>query len=51
MKVNQIYTLVNDAAAEALGKSAITAKDTGSLVSLGNVVFSCHNFPILMIEH
>lgn len=40
MKVNQIYTLVNDAAAEALGKSAITAKDTGSLVSLGNVVFS-----------
>ena len=40
MKVAQIYTLVNDAAAEALGKSAITAKDTGSLVSLGNVVFS-----------
>ena len=40
MKVNQIYTLVNDAASEALGKSAITAKDTGSLVSLGNVVFS-----------
>ena len=40
MKVNQIYTIVNDAAAEALGKSAITAKDTGSLVSLGNVVFS-----------
>ena len=40
MKVNQIYTLVNDAAAEALGKSAITAKNTGSLVSLGNVVFS-----------
>ena len=40
MKVTQIYTLVNDAAAEALGKSAITAKDTGSLVSLGNVIFS-----------
>ena len=40
MKANQIYTIVNDAAAEALGKSAITAKDTGSLVSLGNVVFS-----------
>ena len=40
MKVAQIYTLVNDAASEALGKSAITAKDTGSLVSLGNVVFS-----------
>ena len=40
MKANQIYTLVNDAASEALGKSAITAKDTGSFVSLGNVVFS-----------
>ena len=40
MKANQIYTIVNDAATEALGKSAITAKDTGSLVSLGNVVFS-----------
>ena len=40
MKVNQIYTIVNDAASEALGKRAITAKDTGSLVSLGNVVFS-----------
>ena len=40
MKVNKKYTLVNDAASEALGKSAITAKDTGSFVSLGNVVFS-----------
>ena len=38
--VNQIYSIVNDSAAEALGKSAITAKDTGTLVSLGNQVFS-----------
>ena len=38
--VNQIYTMVNDAASEALGKSAITAKDTGTLVSLGDQVFS-----------
>lgn len=38
--VNQIYSMVNDAASEALGKSAITAKDTGTLVSLGNQVFS-----------
>lgn len=38
--VNQIYAMVNDAAVEALGKSAITAKDTGTLVSLGDQVFS-----------
>ena len=38
--VNQIYSIVNDSALEALGKSAITAKDTGTLVSLGNQVFS-----------
>ena len=38
--VNQIFTMVNDAASEALGKSAITAKDTGTLVSLGDQVFS-----------
>lgn len=39
-KVTQIYTLVNDAAKEALGSQAITVKDTGSLVSLGDVVLS-----------
>lgn len=38
--VNQIYTLVNDAASQALGSAAITAKDTGSLVSLGDQVLS-----------
>lgn len=38
--VNQIYSMVNDAAAEALGSQAITAKDTGTLVSLGDVVLS-----------
>ena len=38
--VNQIYSIVNDSASEALGKGAITAKDTGTLVSLGNQVFS-----------
>lgn len=38
--VNQIYSIVNDSASEALGKSAITAKDTGTLVSLGDQVFS-----------
>ena len=38
--VNQIYGLVNDAATEALGHSAISVKDTASLVSLGDVVLS-----------
>lgn len=38
--VNQIYLMVNDAAKEALGVQAITAKDTGTLVSLGDVVLS-----------
>ena len=38
--INQIYTMVNDAAAEALGDQAITVKDTASLVSLGDTVLS-----------
>ena len=38
--VNQIYSLVNDSAKEAIGSTAITAKDTGTLVSLGNQVLS-----------
>ena len=38
--VNQIYSLVNDSAKEAIGASAITVKDTGTLVSLGNQVLS-----------
>lgn len=38
--VNQVYALVNDAAKEALGTQAITVKDTGTLVSLGDVVLS-----------
>lgn len=38
--VNQIYSLVNDSAKEAIGGTAITAKDTGTLVSLGNQVLS-----------
>lgn len=37
---NQIYLMVNDAAAEALGSQAISAKDTASLVSLGGQVLS-----------
>lgn len=38
--VNQIYSMVNDAATEALGHSAITVKDTATLVSLGDKVMS-----------
>lgn len=37
---NQIYTMVNDAAAQVYGSEAITVKDTGSLVSLGDKVIS-----------
>lgn len=38
--VNQIYQIVNDSAQAVLGKAAITAVDTGTLVSLGNQVLS-----------
>lgn len=38
--INQIYTLVNDVANESLGTTAITVKDTSTLVSLGDVVMS-----------
>ena len=38
--VNQIYQLVNDSAAEALGAQAISVKNTSTLVSLGDVVLS-----------
>lgn len=38
--VNQIYLMVNDAASEALGEKAITAKDTASFVALGDKVLS-----------
>lgn len=38
--VNQIYSLVNDSAKQAIGLTAITVKDTGTLVSLGNQVLS-----------
>lgn len=38
--VMQIYDLINQTASEAIGESAITVKDTSSLVSLGNQIFS-----------
>lgn len=38
--VNQIYQMVNDSANEAIGKGAITVKDTGTLVSLGDQILS-----------
>lgn len=38
MNTNQIYTIVNSAADQAIGDSGITAIDTQSLISLGNVV-------------
>lgn len=38
--VNQIYQIVNDSANEAIGEGAIAAKDTGTLVSLGDQILS-----------
>lgn len=40
MNTEQIYTVVNSAATQALGQGAITANDTASFVSLGNAVLS-----------
>ena len=40
MTTEQIYTVVNGAAAQALGTGAIAAVDTASFVSLGNSVLS-----------
>lgn len=43
MNTQQIYTLVNDAAAQALGDSALAVLDTSGLVSLGKTVLSTSN--------
>lgn len=40
MTANQIYTLINDIQKEALGERALTVKDTGTLVSLGELTLS-----------
>lgn len=37
---NQIYSVINTAARQAIGESAITAQDTSSFVALGNQIFS-----------
>lgn len=39
MNYNQIYTFINSVTNESIGGTAITVKDTSSLVSLGNLVF------------
>lgn len=38
--VNQLYSVLNSVAAQALGSSAVTVTDTTSMVSLGNEVLS-----------
>lgn len=40
MNTEQIYSLVNDVADQALGETAIAAVDTQGLISLGNTVLS-----------
>ena len=44
MTTEQIYSLVNDVADQALGESAISAVDTQGLISLGNTVLSTQNY-------
>ena len=38
MTTDQIYSLVNSAAAQAIGSSALSAQDTSTLVALGNTI-------------
>lgn len=40
MEANQVYTLVNSAVAQGLGRTDLTAIDSASLVSVGDVVLS-----------
>ena len=40
MDTNQIYSIVNDAIAQAIGEDALTSIDTRNFVSLGSVVLS-----------
>lgn len=40
MDTNQIYDIVNDAAQQTMGESAIVATDTASLVAMGNAILS-----------
>lgn len=40
MDTNQIYSIVNDTIAQAIGEDALTSIDTRNLVSLGSVVLS-----------
>lgn len=40
MDTNQIYSIVNDAAKETMGETALVATDTASLVAMGNAVLS-----------
>lgn len=40
MDTNQIYSIVNDAAEQTLGESALQANDTASLVAMGDAILS-----------
>lgn len=43
MDVNQIYTIVNDAAQQSLGSSILAVNDLTGLISLGTTVLSSNN--------
>lgn len=44
MDTNQIYDIVNDAAEQTMGESAIVATDTASLVAMGNAILSSSTY-------
>ena len=50
METNQIYGIVNDAAQQTMGESAIQAIDTSSLVAMGNAILSSSTYTECFID-
>ena len=50
METNQIYGIVNDAALQTMGESAIQAIDTSSLVAMGNAILSSSTYTECFID-
>lgn len=47
MKINQLYTILNEASKEAMGEQAITTKDTSGIVALGQTLLNSANSNLL----
>lgn len=50
MDVTQIYSIVNDAASQSMGRTAVAVQDLTGLISLGNTVLSSQNNSELFIN-